>query len=621
MFTCSLKKSILFINIFFYAYSIAAHPKVASDLRNPDHTYTLSDSMAGIVILNEQGFVDFPNTSGMSYHYTIQFKVLKDTVLRGDFITIPYEVRDNIVKERIYEVNAFVYAIEHNVLKKINIPKENISERHIQGIRFEKVIKVPNLKSGSILEYSYKKQTPFTIRTDPEVWYFQKSLPVKSSEYSLLIPSYLSYENKGNGTDYYYENVKADTTTTTVIGLPTKAVFYRFVMHNLPPNPKDDGILGPDCTYKEKFVLRNSFYPHKPTRAFNLLTSVDSALKDEFKSFELYNSSYQRAYKEFDGYRNRPNDQNKLKDIFVKVFLTEHPLSDLLSKQQANLTLTKALTEAGFDCHPVFLNIYENIDTSFVTARDFNYQISGVNVNGKMIYIDAVDSLTLRGLLPNFLIHKSGRLISADSSKWVEIDSDRKILHLENLTAEISNAGVINASYFSTKNEYAVDTTKFTPLLRSLSDIQYTEVRSENNTEAIENKKSYNFRFQCIINNGDIYLYPIIPLQFIDDQLKGLSSDCALDWKINIDHSYTASFKLPSEYYVSGAPTSEVITLINGDAKFSYLLTRKDNYLNLVCRLTTYRTKFLKSDYAQVRSFYDQIMSKQNAMVVLKKEK
>lgn len=616
----SLKKYSIIFGIAIYPYLILAQ-KVpgSSNTMDQNYKFTQADTMAGIIILKEHGYVDFPNTSYLNYHYEIQYKFLKDTVLPDSFFTIPYQVKDNIIKENISDIRVSIYTFEKNLLKKTIIPKQNISDHQVNEHSYQKVIKVPKLSSGCTLVFSYNKQTPFAISTDPESWYFEKQFPVKVSEFALLIPSYLHYENKGYGNNDYSEKLEIDTNMAGVVGLPTKVTFYKYVMRDLPQRKNNMAIPFSDCAYKRRFILKNTTYPNKPAKISNSLRLIDSTLRENFEKFVLQTSDLKNV--NFKMYTTDTNGIKKLNKVFRAVLLGLSASRDSFNQQTANLVLMKALREAGFDCQPIFLNRNENIDTSFLTLADFNYQISHVNLDGKNMYVDITDSLTVFGLLPNYLIHKNGRLVSSSYSGWVEIDSDKKILHLENITAEISGNGRIDANYSSAKDQYATDSLRFTEQVRSLGDVHYTDLKYKNEASLTQMKASYKFNFQTIISNNDICFYPIIPLQFIDDYFKNLSSDCSFDWKVNVDHSYIATFKLPSDYYVSGAPTSEVITLLNGDAKFSYILTKKDNYLHLSCRLSTYKTKFQKSDYAQVKSFYDQILSKQNGMVILKKEK
>ena len=156
------------------------------DRESLEMTAYAGDSTADAVYLYDYGNVRFSydNQRGlvMIMETWVRIKILKESALDRASVSLNYYDANNFEKdERIEDLKGFTYnlvdsQIVTTSLDKKSIKREKSSDKY-GAIKFN----LPNVKKGSVIEYSYTRTTPFYHQQTPGTWTFQGSIPFKWS--------------------------------------------------------------------------------------------------------------------------------------------------------------------------------------------------------------------------------------------------------------------------------------------------------------------------------------------------------------------------------------------------------------------------------------------------------
>ena len=104
---------------------------------------------------------------------------------------------DNNVEQSISQIKGCTYNIENGKIIKTKLGKDDIfSEKASKYYKREKFT-LPNVKEGSVIEFSYTITSNYLTILDR--WKFQRTIPVKWSEYRVNIPEYFTYLKNSQG--------------------------------------------------------------------------------------------------------------------------------------------------------------------------------------------------------------------------------------------------------------------------------------------------------------------------------------------------------------------------------------------------------------------------------------
>ncbi|MGF1926027.1 MAG: DUF3857 domain-containing protein, partial [Bacteroidia bacterium] len=167
------------------------------NITSEDHSVDKNkiDSSANAVVIQEFGksAMQISESNGriqLFFEYHTKIKIFNKDGFRQANIVIPTYIGEGR-EEFLTEIKASTYnynsgAIEETIMDKKAIFTEKRS-KYIQLTKFT----LPNLKEGSVIEYSYKLETPnlFNFKS----WDFQSDIPKISSEYQVNIPAIYNY--------------------------------------------------------------------------------------------------------------------------------------------------------------------------------------------------------------------------------------------------------------------------------------------------------------------------------------------------------------------------------------------------------------------------------------------
>ncbi|MEQ9165427.1 MAG: DUF3857 domain-containing protein, partial [Fulvivirga sp.] len=206
------------------------------------------------MVLAEYGDLSFmyDNNDGWKYKMdvVVRKKIFKITDAdQGNVKIRVYQPEKGTSEEEIQSIKAYVYNIVDGKVEKEKLSNSEEYKTRLSENWVEVSFAIPNIKEGSVIEYSYTKVSDFL--TNLSTWHFQSDIPVAHSEFRFLIPEYFNYqlsqqgnvyktetetENRPQTFTYKWENRTGSGGVQSGTGtLQSASQWQRIVMKEVPP--------------------------------------------------------------------------------------------------------------------------------------------------------------------------------------------------------------------------------------------------------------------------------------------------------------------------------------------------------------------------------------------------
>ena len=664
-----LKKSLLTV-LFLVSFSKTEAQKLElgkvsiEELQEKKHP---KDSSAVAAILFQKGKVtyEYSDSEGFTRVFEVQtrIKVYKKEGYEWANQSVRNYIGSN--KESVSITDAITYNLVDGKIEKTKLKSDGIFDEKINKYWGQKKISMPNVKTGSIIEFEYTVRSPFWRTRD---WAFQSSIPVNYSEFKTFIPEYFIFNNSQRG--FIFPKVTEEKNQKTVhyvaaydekngskVEHSNETLNYQetkttYIAENLPAL-KDEGYVNNIDNYTSSLVqdLSMTKYPNSPLKAYSTDWNAVAKSIYEYPDFgeELNKTGY------FDDDINKviaglSSQNEKIAAIYnyVKTSVkwndyTGYSCNDGVKKAykdktgnvaEINLMLTAMLRYAGITANPVLVSTRDNGITLFPSTSAYNYVIAGVETTNGMILLDATEKYATPNVLPYRDLNWFGRLIRKDGTSE-EIDLMPKTLSREtaNISFVINPEGTINgkirkqfseqeALKFRKKN-MTISTENYLEKLENENNaIEISDYARENETDLSKSiSETFSFKdtksFEKIDNK--IYISPLLFLTTKENPFKQETREYPIDFGYPTEEKYNVSFEIPEGYTIETVPTALNIAMPEGLGSFKYVIAQTDKKIQLVVS-TTINTAIVPADYYDVlKAFYKQVVDKQNEKIVLKK--
>lgn len=427
------------------------------------------DTTAPAVILADYG------ESSMQYRKNIGFTLDFDRITRikiltkeglswGDFVIPLY--KSGSADEKLTGLKAVTYNLEdgkivESKLKNEGIFKENVDQHH-------DLIKVtcPNVREGSIVEVSYKVNSPFLGRFQD--WSFQTTIPIITSEYRAQIPEWFHYDKYMQGyvslavadetrqpnsirlTSFERTGDRVTQSVVTSDQVDYTDIKHRWVANEVPafkPEPFMTSIH--DYVTKINFELASVKFPNKPVK--NYMGTWQDINKTFAESEEIGgqitgNGFLKKIAEEITAGIESPEEKVAAICTYVKQNVawdgTQRmypglPLRKVLENKKGNsaeinLLLAAMIEKIKLDVRPVLLSTRNHglLRIASPISSQFNYLICLVSIGDRSFLLDATERLLPTGMLPERCLNGQGFAISKAGFRWVPLESNVKTRRL-----------------------------------------------------------------------------------------------------------------------------------------------------------------------------------------------
>ncbi|WP_405606021.1 hypothetical protein [Polaribacter sp. Asnod1-A03] len=605
------------------------------------------DSTAAAVVLYEHANVyldpEFDYKTRTDYYYRI--KILDKAAF--DFA----DVEIHLYKEKkAIDVKAITYNLSENGgLSKNTINKDQIFKVKDSENWSSTKFTMPNLKEGSVIEYSYSVISPYLGIDD---WYFQSSIPKIKSEIDAAVLGNYKYNVRLVGflqLDKDDPSIKKKCLYIDGIG-EGACVIYSYGINNIPAFKEEDYMLS-----KKNYISRLSFDLKTYTSTRGVVEEytttwkqADKQLKDIFLNNQTSKKSFFRKNIP-ENILNTEDQLTKAKDIysFIKNHFTwnqkfwnsaDEKIKKAFDKKsgsagEINLSLYNSLKAADIDANLVILSTRDNgIPTKlFPVIFDFNYVIVQVVINGTEYFLDATNKYLPFGQIPSRCINGQARLInSKKENNWItlkpKIETSKKMNAIFSLNDEGNFEGSLlirRQGYEALNQREKINTLTENAYLESFetdySDAEVDDYKVKKLNQ-LEQPIEEVFDLKIISGNdlsNKIRINPFFFDRIKENPFKLKERNYPVDFAYARSNSFNLSLSFPENYKVVQIPESKAFALPENGGVFTIKSIIKEKSVVIYLRFNIKKEIFNPYDYEYLKIFFDKVIKSESSDIVL----
>ncbi len=574
--------------------------------------------------------------------------------------------KSNHLKE-VVSIKAYTFNLVNGKIVKEKLKSKNIFKEELNEYWTEYKFTMPDVKVGSIVEWQYTINSPFSGRLSDVI--LQYKIPVKHIEAKISIPQYFTFKYQPNL--YYPIPVKTSKTNRTLrfsyrssdgTGAKTtrndtqvnlEEIVYSVSQNNIPAVIEEPFINNiNNYIAKIHFEHTSTQFPNKKIKFYS--TDWESVAKSIFKSYyfgkQLNNTSYLKSGV-MAQIASAKTDQEKAVILFQFVKL-QIKWNGLLGKYtdkgikkaykehvgnvaDINLCLVAMFREAGLKANPVLISTRNHGIPLFPTKDGYNYVVAALELANGTVLFDATEVYAAPNILPSRALNWKGRLVRADgTSTTINLFSAKPAKERINLYVKMNSEGAVSglkrSSYYT---NYALNYRKSKNSLSQndlLSNLEKDNNDIEINDIKIANKQNIfkpiveSFKFEandlCDVINDKIYFSPMLFLAEDKNPFTLEKRLYPIDFGSAWEDYYIISIQIPDGYAITNLPKNMAIGLPDNLGVFKFVISKKGAHKIQLVSITKFNRAIIPSlYYTQLKEFYKQLIEKQTEKVVLTK--
>ena len=579
---------------------------------------------ADAVILSEEGKMDLTSSN---YYLTVKrrIKILTDKGLDEANIQLNYYSKNR--NESISGIKGGTINIVNGVEQMTPIDEKEIFDVSLNELYAAKRFTFPNVKVGSIIEYTYIKSSEYNFSID--AWNFQHDIPTLSSKFRLNNQAYGTYSiiTIGDALNTKYKGKSSST---------------EWLLHNIQSYNQLKYVYNPE-DQSERIKIQAATY-HTDGAKKTTMSAWRDLIQDINAQYDLYrNPSAIR-----DVAQNIPNGKDEVETLknvieyidsnvkwnrFYGIIPTRSNKTLLKEKSGStadmNLLLNEILTAKGFETSMVMFSSrhHGQILFSYPIVNQFNSVLTVVKLNNGASNI-ILDASKLNkeqiefGPLDVFNYH--GIVIKKGDASFVKLnqklsyyESSLKYDFLSNGNLVLNRKDKFNG-YF-----YDDDVEEKNVLNRYLTESLDVRLDEEINDKTIFDTDSYvkNYKAKTVIPNAPFYTF-INPLR---EFLKQYTfEDTNRQRKIEFNYPYLFNIqvksKIPEGYEVIIDEKYKAHHKTELGLEYYQEVKVKDGQLTLAIQFLLPEGVYEADKYNELKQFFEKIKTESLKEVLMKKK-
>ncbi|MEQ9423342.1 MAG: DUF3857 domain-containing protein [Cyclobacteriaceae bacterium] len=603
------------------------------------------------------------------FEHHIRIKILKKSGYEQADISIPLYRSDQSAKEVIGNIKGATYNLENGKMVKDKLSSSAIFEEQASNNWFITKFAMPNVKEGSIIEYTYDVLSDYVQHI--REFEFQKSIPVVWSQYTVTTPEYFNYRVIGQGYHPFssYETKPTLETFTyrwkensdqqirgTTVGhrrqlsneYESKSTEYFWLAENIPAIRKEPFMTTiDDYNNKVGFQLVSTNFPGEGVKnIYNTYNNLSKTLmergnfgkaleRDNFLEsiIALFNGLelQQKAVGIYEYLKHELN-RDGIHTIFTQNSLKKTLDEKTGSVGDINLLLIAALRQAGMTAYPLILSTRSNGKPHpvYPDLQKLNYVVAFVQIGEKFAFADASVKGLPFGMLPTKCLNGKGWLVDEEVGKWVDLQTDAIDKKVVQNKISISESTVFM--------EYEIQNTKYEALDKRKTIVKDGEGAlisdSGNNLSGWELMDSQigatdsiysplTERYSIKEQNGDqfgglLYIDPFI-IGKAENPFNNDERLFPVDLVSKTERLYLMELEVPDGYIVEELPATSTFKLPNDGGSFSFSSSNIYGKISIVCKYSIDKVLFAPQEYPYLKEFFNRVVAKQSEQIVLRK--
>lgn len=614
------------------------------------------DSSANAVVIREFGTSKIDLNDGIFsvvFMYHVKIKIFNKNGFNHGNIVIPLRIHKE-VDDEVQELKATTNNFVNGRLTKTELDKKNtFKEKANKYITLYKFT-MPNLQEGSIIEYSYRLNSPgiFNFRT----WEFQGNIPKIHSEYEANIPAVYNYNVALRGTRKLTSQKSVLSKECLQYG-PHKVNCSKmtYIMKDLPALIEEDYMTAAS-NFRSAVYFELSHYTDMRGLEHNITRNwkdIDKELNDD-KSFGAQIKKKELFKDILPQMLNGATDEtDKARAIYAYIqknikrngyigIYSENTIKTALEKHAGNtadinLALVAALNAAGLNAEAMILSTRNNgtVNDLYPVISEFNYVVAKVNIGSTSYLLDATVPLLPFGLLPLHCINGKGRVINQKKpSYWYDITASQKQTTKYVLTAKLTNEGVlrgtlttVSGGYSALKKRERINEAGSIDQYVERLDEQMPKIKIANHSieglDSLENPliESYDIEMKIFdnMNNKEFYLNPFFISRTDKNPFNLNDRSYPVDLGAAVDERLTMTIELPDDIVLANEPKNMGLALAEAGGKYQTSTSQSGNNLIFHQVMQLNKPIYSPDEYLSLKEFYSRIIQFQKTDLILKK--
>jgi Domain of Unknown Function with PDB structure (DUF3857) len=603
------------------------------------------DTSAVAVILADYGEARFSPFQGkILFERHTRIKILKSEGTSWADVGVDL-YHDGGATESISGLKAVTYNLENGKIVETKMDGDAVFlEKFNKNINTKK-FSLPNVKVGSVIEYSYKHNSDF-IFNFPN-WQFQYKIPSRYTEFRASIPDFFIMERLMQG----YLAPQYDIKDMPMGSYEDKR--HRWVIQNVPAfTPEPYMTSENDYVSKINFALAYINFPGEPSReimgSWQKLVGVLMG-SESFGKAITGNNFLKKKVEELTATVAEPEKKIQIIFDYVKSALKWNNVSDISadnlkdvfekgmgSSGDINIALASMLDKAGFEVDPIVLSTRDHgfIRVQAPMQSQLNYVVCSVKLNGKRILMDATEKFLPLNVLPERCLNGQGILILKEAQRfeWMNLEAMTKSKTVTNCDLALTTTGELKGKITFTRDgydahrsrkRYAEGEEDYVKKLMNGKSWEIEKSQFQTMTEVnvpVKETHELTINDNATVSGDVIYLNPLMGFSVLDNPFKIESRLYPVDFGSPFERVVLSKITIPEGYVIDEIPQNKIIALPNGHGKFVYSITVLGNIVNCTSSLSVNKALFIQAEYPLLREFYTQFIAKQSEQVVLKKK-
>ena len=553
----------------------------------------------------------------------------------------------NSNSENVSGLKAYTYNLEGNEIVETKLDKDNVFDEEKSENWSVKKFTMPNLKEGSVVEWTYKVMSPFVSYIDDVV--VQYEIPVKYLEAKVQLLEWLYFNKRQKG--YYFFKINEESKLN--LDLRTNDRLIEIVEKDVP------------AIKEEPFVNNLNNY----TSALQL--EVASLNAPQLGLFENYATSWEEISKDIyksSSFGGQLDKTGHLKDdlavLKTKLTTPEQKIAGALQFVKSkikwngnyhqyaekgvkkayqdgsgnvgdiNLTLVAILRELGLKAYPVLVSTRSHGIPIFPTSRGFNYVIAAVELDKTVVLLDATNQYSIPNVLPLRALNWEGRIVRENgSSSPVGLFPPEPSKEVVFANFKIDDEGMVNGmsrtSYtglgaltYREKNNSLSDDELIKNIESDHPNLEITEIDVQNKEDlgkpVMENLK-FDLENHVEIIGNKMYFSPLFIFKETENPFKLEKREFPIDFGTPWNRKYTISIDIPEGYSVETVPENASVAMPDNLGSYKYITSVAGNKFQLMCEVEINSPIVSSNYYTELKHFYKLLLDKELEKVVLTK--
>lgn len=604
---------------------------------------------AEAVVIYDIGKTFFGSETGgynIYFEHTFKIKILSKAGLRHAEFNIPLYEGDHGM-ERLESISANSYNFENG---NVRITTLNPKETYTQRINDHWVIKkfaIPDVKEGTVFDVKYLTNSPYIFNFND--WNFQQEIPVIYSEYTaVIIPNveYVYYLQGVSKVDEFKTYPIKKVNMQHVLSVNNDDMAYLFVLKNIP-SIKTDEYMSSMEDYRIKINFQLAGYAGSASSVVKVMSTWEELIKDLLSDgdFGRYIKAGRSKAEEIIQTMNLPaaplEKANYLRKWMTEnfhfngtnSFIAKSSVKNFLETRignaaEINLFYLALLRAAGITADPVIISTRDNgkIHSDYPFIDGFNYVMVTINAEGKVLILDATESLYRFEEIPPRCFNEKGLIVNDQQVQWIafssKVNSEIRYKHdlimnpSEGILLQKCNAtfsGYDAAKYRSKFNENYEDLKKEMVHLNVISD----SLKPKNlNYIDLPFEISFNEALPLEMADGKIIIDPFVGRAILENPFIRPVRTYPVDFNYKQTRSFETIIQIPEGFRLLTKPDDLVVN--NPNIRIIYTVNDQEPGLLKVTALYEIKKDIYPSEsYKNLKDYFHMIVTKLNEKIIL----